>query len=136
MDKPRRTVTGVIDQVSILLDAVSDVRSTLAGLRGENLEAHKSIDSSLHLLRREVDGVIATQQAHGTSLTEQRVSCAHRHAHDTDEVRRVRAIDQRQAAIEQGNVHRAASRTDLWKALGGLAAVLAAAVASARLFLG
>ena len=136
MDKPRRTVTGVIDQVSILLDAVVDVRSTLSGLRGENAEAHKSIDSSLQLLRREVDGVISTQQAHGLAIAEQRVSCAHRHAHDTDEVRRVRAIDQRLAAVEQGNVHRAASRADLWKALGGLAAVLAAAVASARLFLG
>ena len=140
---PRRTVTGVIDQVGILLDAVSDVRSTLgvlrdqtSELRGENAAAHRGIDNTLQLLRREVDGVIVTQQEHGRAIAEQQVRCAHRHAHDTDETRKVQGIDQRLSAIEQGSVHRAASRRDLWLALGGLTAIIGAAVGAARLFIG
>ena len=125
-----------MSQFDIVLEGIADLRGSIGSLRAENGEGHKSIEGTLSLLRREIDGVIAQQQAHGLAIARAETTCRHRHAKDTDEARTVRGIDQRLGAIEQVSVHRAVSRRDLWTAIGGFTAIVGIAITAAKLLLG
>lgn len=117
------------DILQVLLEAVSE-------LRGENTAAHRGIEANLADLRRELDVVTSHQRAAGLQVAAMEAACRERHKHDTDEVRSLADAKRRLNLLEANGLRRAASRKDIIAALSGLAALLGAAVAAAKYYLG